>query len=94
VTDVKDMSTDVLERLRLQRIVRPMRMGGAVCSECRAGFRRVELESEPGTEREYRCPLCSNLLETFNGKRLVAYRLTIVPPKYLDSHARLDFCSA
>jgi hypothetical protein len=71
-----------------------MKMGGAVCSECRAGFRRIELESQRGTEAEYRCPLCNNLLETFDGKRLIAYRLTIVPPKYLDGQGGQQFCSA
>lgn len=71
-----------------------MKMGSAVCSECRAGFRRVELESQHGTEAEYRCPLCNNLLETFDGKRLIVYRLTIVPPKYLDGQGGLHFCSA
>jgi len=56
--------------------------------------RRVELESQRGTKGEYRCPLCNNLLERFGGKRLVAYRLTMVPPKYLDSQGGLHFCSA
>ena len=83
----------VLEPSFPQRIVPRMKMGGAVCSECRAGFRRIELESERGTKGEYRCPLCNNLLETFDGKRLIAYRLTIVPPKYL-GELGFDFCSA
>jgi hypothetical protein len=74
--------------------VRGMKKGGAVCSECRAGFRWIELESERGTAGEYHCPLCGNLLERFDGKRLIAYRLTIVPPKYLDGQGGLQFCSA
>ncbi len=71
-----------------------MKTGSAVCSECRAGFRRLELESEPGSKGEYRCPLCDNLLESFDGSMLIAYRLTIIPPKYLDDRRTLDFCSA
>jgi transposase-like protein len=71
-----------------------MKMGSAVCPKCRAGFRRVELESESGSNGEYRCPLCDNLLETFDGSRLIAYRLTIVPPKYLDQQRAVDFCTA
>jgi hypothetical protein len=71
-----------------------MKMGSAVCSECRAGFRRLELESEPGSKGEYRCPLCGNLLETFDGSRLIAYRLMITPPKYLDDRGALDFRTA
>jgi DNA-directed RNA polymerase subunit RPC12/RpoP len=68
-----------------------MKMGGAICSECRAGFRRVELESERGTEGEYRCPLCGNLVEKFDGNRLIAYRLTIIPPKYLRQFPHAGF---
>jgi hypothetical protein len=60
-----------------------MKLSGSVCSECRAGFRRVELDSARGTVGEYRCPLCNTLIETFDGKRLIVYRLTITPPKYL-----------
>ena len=81
----------VLETSFPRRIVRSMRMGSAVCSKCRAGFRRLELESEPGSKGEYRCPLCDNLLETFDGNKLIAYRIMIVPPKYLDSQGTLDF---
>jgi hypothetical protein len=84
----------VLEPSPLRRIVPRMKLGGAICSECRAGFSRVELESERGTEGEYRCPLCGNLVEKFDGNRLIAYRLTTIPPKYLDSSRTLDFCSA
>jgi predicted Zn finger-like uncharacterized protein len=56
-----------------------------VCPECGAGFRRIELSSRPGTKGEYRCPPCSTLLEVFDGDNLVTYRLTIVPPKYLQA---------
>jgi predicted Zn finger-like uncharacterized protein len=71
-----------------------MKTSGPVCSECRAGFRRVELESARGAAGEYRCPLCNNLIETFDGKRLIVYRLTIIPPKYLEGPSALQSCSA
>ena len=71
-----------------------MKLGDAICSECRAGFRRLEFDSEHGAEGEYRCPLCSTLLEKFDGDRLIAYRLTIVPPKYLDGYGGLECCPA
>src|SRR5271168_794365 len=75
----------VLEPSPRRRIVPRMKLGGAICSECRAGFSRVELESERGTEGDYRFPLCGNLVEKFDGNRLIAYRLTSIPPKYLDT---------
>ena len=71
-----------------------MRTTGPVCSECHAGFRRVELSSARGSAGDYRCPLCNNLIETFDGKRLIAYRLTIIPPKYLGAQSALQSCSA
>jgi uncharacterized Zn-finger protein len=76
------------------RIVLPMKTGAAICSACRAGFRRVELESEHGSAGEYRCPLCGTLLEKFDGNRLIAYRLTTVPPKYLEGLGGLECCPA
>ena len=71
-----------------------MKIGAAICSECHAGFSRVELDSAPGHEGEYRCPLCSSLLEKFDGNRLIAYRLTIIPPKYLEGYGGLACCPA
>jgi hypothetical protein len=50
-----------------------------ICSECGAGFRRLELWSQPGQKGEYRCPSCDNPLEVFDGSKLIAYRLTIEP---------------
>lgn len=49
------------------------------CSECGAGFRRLELWSQAGDKGEYRCPACGSTLEVFDGSKLVAYRLTIGP---------------
>ena len=56
-----------------------MKKGDAICSECRAGFGRLELTSMPPSRGEYRCPACGTVLEKFDGTAFVAYRLTIHP---------------
>ncbi|WFU38882.1 hypothetical protein QA640_31430 [Bradyrhizobium sp. CB82] len=56
-----------------------MKKSDVICSECDAGFRRLEFWSQPGEKGEYRCPACDTSLETFDGSRLIAYRLTIEP---------------
>ena len=56
-----------------------MKMDEVTCSACEVGFRRVELTSEPGATGEYRCPVCGELLEKFDGSAFIAYRLTIQP---------------
>jgi hypothetical protein len=71
-----------------------MKIRAVICSECRAGFSRVELESGPASAGEYRCPLCGTLLEKFDGNRLIAYRLTAVPPRYLEGQGDLEGCPA
>jgi transposase-like protein len=53
----------------------------AICPRCNAGFRRMELSTRRGIRGEYRCPICDQLLETFDGSTEIAYRLTIVPVK-------------
>lgn len=58
-----------------------MKKNDVTCRECGAGFRRIELTSEPGAEGQYRCPACDTVLETFDGHKLVVYRLTIQPMK-------------
>jgi len=63
----------------VQREELSMRKGDVTCSECGAGFRRLELWSEPGEKGEYRCPVCHSPLEVFDGSKLIAYRLTIEP---------------
>jgi len=50
-----------------------------ICSQCGAGFRRIELTSQAGTPGQYRCPTCQTVLETFDGRHMVAYRLTVQP---------------
>ena len=71
-----------------------MKIGAVICSECRAGFSRVEFESGPGSAGEYCCPLCGSLLETFDGNRLIAYRLTADPPRFLEGQGDLEGCPA
>jgi hypothetical protein len=56
-----------------------MRKGDVTCAKCGAGFRRLELSSQPGETGEYQCPACGNTLEVFDGSKLIAYRLTIHP---------------
>jgi transposase-like protein len=57
-----------------------MKKGDITCPACGAGFRRIELSFARGTNGEYRCPACDELLEIFDGSKLVAYRLTVQPP--------------
>jgi transposase-like protein len=51
------------------------------CPSCRAGYRRVELNSRAGSPGDYRCLTCGELLEVFDGKAEIAYRLTVAPEK-------------
>ena len=60
-----------------------MRKSDVIC-ECGAGFRRIELTSEPGTKGRYCCPACHAVLEAFNGDHLVAYRLKVQPTQGLE----------
>jgi predicted Zn finger-like uncharacterized protein len=56
-----------------------MKKGDVTCPECRAGFRRIELASMPPSRGEYHCPVCSTVLEKFDGTAFVAYRLSVEP---------------
>lgn len=56
-----------------------MQTSDVTCSECRADFRRLELPFVVGDKAEFRCPACNNLLEVFDGTKLVAYRMTVQP---------------
>jgi len=51
------------------------------CPKCRAGYRRIELASRPGAKGEFRCLLCDQVLEVFDGSTEVAIRLTVQPEK-------------
>jgi predicted Zn finger-like uncharacterized protein len=61
-----------------------MKRGDVICPQCHAGFRRIELASRPGTAREFRCPLCQQVLEISDGSTEVAYRLTVAPEKLFE----------
>lgn len=56
-----------------------MQKADVTCPTCGAGFRRLELWSQPGSKGEYRCTACDTELEELDGEHLVAYRLTIQP---------------
>jgi predicted Zn finger-like uncharacterized protein len=58
-----------------------MRKSDVTCPECRAGYRRIELMTRPGTRGEFRCLTCGHLLEVFDGSHEVALRLTVTPEK-------------
>ena len=61
-----------------------MRKGDVICPQCKAGFRRIELVSQPGTTREFRCPICDHVLELSDGSTEIAYRLTVAPEKLFE----------
>ncbi len=58
-----------------------MRKSDIICSECGAGYRRIELVTRKGTKGEFRCSLCDHVLEVFDGSTDVAIRLTVRPEK-------------
>jgi predicted Zn finger-like uncharacterized protein len=56
-----------------------MEKGDLTCPNCRAGFRRISLSSLAGERGEFRCSICDEVLEAYDGSSLVAYRLTVAP---------------
>jgi transposase-like protein len=58
-----------------------MKKSDIICPNCNAGYRRVELASAHGAKGEFRCLLCDQLLELFDGTTEVAIRLTVQPEK-------------
>jgi hypothetical protein len=58
-----------------------MKKGDIICPECHAGYRRIELTTRSGTKGEYKCLLCSSILEVFDGSTEVAIRLTVQPER-------------
>ena len=58
-----------------------MKKSDVTCSKCHAGYRRIELISRPGAKGEFRCLLCNEILEVFDGATDVALRLTVQPEK-------------
>jgi transposase-like protein len=61
-----------------------MRKGDLICPECKAGIRRIELNSQQGHAGEFRCPLCDCTLEVSDGSKAILYRLTVAPEKLFD----------
>ena len=58
-----------------------MRKSDVICPKCKAGYRRIELMTRPGTGGEFRCLTCDHLLEVFDGSTEVALRLTVQPER-------------
>ena len=56
-----------------------MKKSDVSCAMCHAGYRRVELVSKKGTRGEFRCLVCDEVLEVFDGSTDVAMRLTVQP---------------
>ena len=65
-----------------------MKKSDLTCPTCHAGYRRIELSSRPGTKGEYRCLLCSEVLEKLDGSTEVAIRLTVQPEKTFELQFR------
>ena len=61
-----------------------MKKSDVTCPQCGAGYRRIELTSRQGTKGEYRCLLCDQLLEEFDGSSDVAIRLTVQPERMFE----------
>jgi hypothetical protein len=67
-----------------------MKKSDLTCSECGAGYRRIELVSQNGPTGEFRCLTCDHLLEVFDGSTDVALRLTVQPERILNEAAKAD----
>jgi transposase-like protein len=61
-----------------------MNKSDIICPKCHAGYRRIELASRKGKPGEYRCLLCNQVLEVFDGSTEVAIRLTVQPEKIFE----------
>jgi transposase-like protein len=61
-----------------------MKKSDLTCSECAAGYRRIELASRRGSKGKFRCLLCDHVLEVFDGSTEVAIRLTVQPEKIFE----------
>jgi rubredoxin len=58
-----------------------MKKSDIQCPKCDAGYRRIEVSTLQGTPGEYRCLICNYVLEPFDGRTHIAYRLTVQPEK-------------
>ena len=61
-----------------------MKKGDVICPECRAGLRRIELNSRQGSAGAFRGPLCDHVLEVSDGSTEILYRLTVAPEKLFE----------
>ena len=59
----------------------PMKKSDITYPNCNAGYRRIELISRRGARGEFRCLLCDEVLEVFDGSTDIALRLTVQPEK-------------
>ena len=78
---MRDHRSADLENAQFPVHIRLMKKSDIICPKCGAGYRRVELSTRSGTKGEFRCLLCDDLLETFDGTTEVAIRLTVQPEK-------------
>jgi hypothetical protein len=62
-----------------------MRTSDVICPTCSAGYRRIELATRPGHSGEFRCLLCDQVLELFDGAHEVAIRLTVQSSRLRDN---------
>lgn len=76
-----DVTTARLANRRPLTHIRKMKKSDVTCPKCHAGYRRIELASRPGITGEFRCLLCDQVLEVFDGSTEVAIRLTVQPEK-------------
>jgi hypothetical protein len=65
-------------------VCRSMQKSDVICPKCHAGYRRIELATRKGTPGEYRCLLCDQVLEIFDGSTEIAIRLTVQPEKIFE----------
>jgi hypothetical protein len=57
-----------------------MKKTDVTCSECGAGFVRIEIDAATdGSQGVYHCSACGHLLEQVLDGKLVAYRMTVRP---------------
>jgi hypothetical protein len=61
-----------------------MKKSDVICPKCHAGYRRIELATRRGIPGEYRCLLCEQVLEVFDGSTEIAIRLTVQPEKIFE----------
>ena len=75
------LPADQLSRPATTASVEGMMKSDVQCLDCGAGYRRIELSSRSSAPGHYRCLVCDRLIETFDGSKEVAYRLTVHPER-------------